>query len=165
MPWVFATVALLLAVLVPGFRRVVLWVAGLGGAAVFLIWIYWQVQEADNTRRQERAKRLIPIADVEVLDASMETESSYATLTGRVKNMNSRHTLKAVELRIRILDCERKEKPHCETVGESTTRLVVSVPPGQVRALDDHVSFSDLGPPPSDMTRTWTFEFVSVEGE
>ena len=55
-----------------------------------------------------------------------------------------------------------KAGARCETVGEATETLSVSVPPQQTREVDEYVSFADIGSP--RMKRTWSYTVVSISG-
>lgn len=50
----------------------------------------------------------------------------------------------------------------CETVGETTSYLFISIPPNQSRDLDEYVSFSSLGQPRGEYV--WHHEVVWLKG-
>lgn len=52
---------------------------------------------------------------------------------------------------------------HHDIIGDTTATIAVSVPPHQVRQIDQYVFFSGLGRSPSD--RTWNYDVLSVSGE
>ena len=56
------------------------------------------------------------------------------------------------------------EEYACDIVGEATEEIAVTVPPRQVRELQDYVSLSGVGARPSNGKRTWEFEVLSVSG-
>ena len=179
MVWAVAAVAVLwLAIAYPSFRRVLAVLFGLASLAAVVVVVVMNLQERQRSREQEEAKTRIPMSEIEPFDLRMETESSFATFSGRVRNNNKTYTRTGIEFRIRIRDCrqdavktapdgltrEQFEEHACDIVGDATEQVTVSVPPGQVREFSDHVSFPGVGSRPSNTLRNWEYELVSVSG-
>lgn len=161
-----AIVVLWLAVASSGFRRLLAILAGIVVIGIVLLFASLQVDQNARTKEAQAAKLRIPSTNVELVDMRMGTDSSFVKLTGRVRNNDPTFTLTHVELRIRVQECPPPVvggEVKCETVGDTTESIFVNVPPQQAREIDDYVSFSGIGSP--RMTRTWSYEVVSISGQ
>jgi len=176
MIWLLAGVVVLwLAIVSPTMRQVLaalVWVAILGALLLFG-WI--NHLERRRGIEAEAARKRIPIARIDLVDMRMGTEGSFVSLTGRVRNNDSLHTLTGLELRLRVFDCRpnvagatastrpSSAEPVCDTVGDTTETISTNVPPGQARDFDESVWFRDLQT--SRVKRTWNYELLSVSGQ
>jgi hypothetical protein len=127
----------------------------------------WFKSEQDRQSKAAQAAKLrIPRANVELVDMRMGTDTSLGTLTGRVRNLDARFTLTGVELRIVLQECPSaatNDDTQCDTVGDTTESIFMSVPPHQARDIHDYVFFSGIDAPRNH--RTWNYTVVSVSGE
>jgi hypothetical protein len=168
MLWVLAIVVVLIAAAVsPAVRKLVLWLVGIAvvvGAGLF-VWLY--IGEQSRLREEEAAKTRVPKDRVELTDLRMNIGGS-GHLSGRVRNNDTTHTITGFALRLRIQDCEPPVKPgaepgRCDTVGDETRTVYMSVPPNQVREIREWVSFSNLGA--ERPGRTWSYALLWVQAE
>jgi hypothetical protein len=114
-------------------------------------WIY------HNSEEEASWNRIRP-SDVQFDDLRLGIGNS-GKLTGTVRNLSHQYTISSVELEIIVRDCVGS---NCDVVGQTTEKLWdVSVPPGQVRAVDHHVYFSDL--PPLRGTYQWNYQIKRVQ--
>lgn len=81
-------------------------------------------------------------------------------LVGWVRNHSPWYAITELDLRLSMKDCF-VARP-CAIVGETNAHLFFYVPAGQSRAIDHHVSFTDLGP--SQGSRSWEYAITEVLG-
>jgi len=116
---------------------------------------------ASQKHKETVSRELISIPEVELTDLRLAPNySSSYKLVGRVKNRSQQYTLGSFQMKITARDCITDDK--CETVGETTAHAYVSVPPGQSRGLDEHVSFSSL--PTFKGRFSWNYTVTEVRG-
>jgi hypothetical protein len=176
MIWLLAGVFVLwVAIVSPTLRRVLAALVGvtITGALLLLGWL--NHQERRRGTESEAAKQRIPITRIDLRDMRMGTGGPSVTLTGRVRNNDSVHTLTGLELRLQVFDCspnvagpaastrQSSAEPICDTVGDAMQAISINVPPGQARDFDQYVRFRDLRAP--NMKRTWTYELLSISGQ
>lgn len=156
MLWVVvATIVIFLAFGAAGLRAAV----KVGGAIVLLGVVLIGGYLAFDSLQKEASKNRIPASEVRFDDLRLGIGTS-AKLTGTVRNFSRQYTLSAAELQITIRDCFQGQ---CDVVGQDTTNLYgLSVPPGQVRAVDQYVFFSSL--PAARGEYQWDYQVKSIEG-
>lgn len=136
MVWLAVTAVLLLLVYSAGFRKF-----ALGLLAVLVVIVVVAILYEEN--KQSRALTLISPQEVQLDNLRLSSEGSYRRqLTGRIKNNSLRYTLRSVDVKITLRDCEKQESSEstCTIVGETTEHLYVTIPPNQARDITNHVS-------------------------
>jgi hypothetical protein len=147
MVWLFAAVVLCLAVMVPGFRKVVL----IGGAIVIVLIVLFVLAPngskapdvtppATSAPLQPPAPpKLIPPDQVEAADLrSNFYGKTVSAITARIYNNSEQDTLESATFRLTVDDCERsggtkKRASPCATVHDETGTFYLEVPPKQAR--------------------------------
>lgn len=105
------------------------------------------------------SKRRIPVSDL-TFDELRLNIGTNGKLTGTVHNLSKQYTLSSAELQITVRDCLQDK---CDVVGQDTTTLYgLSVPPGQIRAVDQYVYFSAL--PAAHGEYKWDYAIKGTEG-
>ena len=112
-----------------------------------------------SENRKELARKLIKPTEIEIQEAELSV-GPFGRLTARVRN-RSRYTLTNLSLRVIVRDCEPDGK-QCITVGESNASQYLTIPPGQTRAMNASVYFSDL---PKLRKWHWDFHIKEIEGQ
>ena len=167
MAWLVAGIGVLwLGLVSSAFRRILAFLAAIAVVGGLLLAAWFKNEEDHRAQAAQAAKLRIPRANVELFDLRMGTDSSLVKLTGRVRNLDPRFTLTGVELRLRVQECQppsTSADTTCDTVGDTTENIDLSVPPHQAREIDEYVSFSGIGSP--RIARTWNYKVVSVSGE
>lgn len=92
--------------------------------------------------QREEAKHRVHPDQLDFMDMRMGP-NGYADyhLSGRIKN-NSSYEVTSINLKLDVQDCASDK--HCETVGEEEKLLLLSIPVGQVRDVDDSVYFPSM---------------------
>ncbi len=178
MVWiVVGVVVLVLAVASPEFRGCLAILAGLAVFGAILVAVWLRYDSNVRLKEEQAAKLRIPRTSIDLLDLRMNTASTFTTLTGRVRNNDRLFELTGIELRLRVEDCEwvidgvatpgpsadPRARRRCDTVGDAKESVYLSVPPGQMRELNESVYFSGMGSPRG--TRTWSYDLMSVSGK
>lgn len=156
MGWLVAILVIIAVVAFPKVRKVVAVVAAI--AAIGLVAWY-----LTNQREEAASKSRVTANELDISDLRLgraQYGSSYR-LTGRVQNLSSRFTISSLQIRMVLKDCLQAND--CSVVGDSIANVWVSVPPGQVRAIDDSVYFSDV--PPFRGTFEWNYEIVEIKAK
>jgi hypothetical protein len=158
MAWLFGIVLVVLFVILmikyPGFRIGTLIVALLIGAGT------WMAIENED-RKDKRAASLIKKTEIEFRDLrlSLSTYGSH-DLKGSLKNLSQEHTLKSLTMLVKAFDCpEKKLTPRCEVICESREHIYIRVPPGQVRQINEYVTFSHM---PKARNFLWSYSVEKV---
>jgi uncharacterized protein (DUF58 family) len=124
-------------------------------AFIVLLVGYW----IHDSMKREASKKRIAFSEVQFTDLRLAIGTT-GKLTGTVRNGSQRYTLTDAELEITVRDCTQSG---CDVVGQESTHLwSLNVPPGQVRAVDESVYFSNL--PPRRGEYQWDYKIKSVEG-
>lgn len=153
----------------PRFRRGVFITLGIVFGLGALGGLYlWAENENANAKR-ERSKNLIKLNEIAITDATLSL-GSLGKLQATVTN-NSRYTLTDITLNVSVTDCPAKGLVppavvfKCTIVGESNaSEYSISIPPGQRRAIDTYVSFSNL-PDLKPEGWSWSYSIVEVRAE
>lgn len=143
-----------------GFRRF-LTIASLALIVGAVAWLGWG-KLADRRRLldEELASNQITKEQIEFRSLRMGVGGPLVLLQGRVSNNNPIYTLTQVEMRLRVLECDASFR--CDTLGDQTESIAVSVPPQQSREISHDVFFSGLGA--ARLRRSWSHELISVTG-
>ena len=165
MAWIIGIILLLIAVsllIVSKAFRIAVIVTGVvvvGAVFVFIM----------HDQRQERlAKSRIKSEEVEIRDLSLiKSKSGLAVfkLKGSVKNLNPTYTLTGFTLSLKLYDCPADKEVglvDCDTIWEQEESVSSSIPPGQVRGLEESVYVHDL--PTIKGRFTWSHSISSTRG-
>jgi hypothetical protein len=159
MAWLAAIVVLLLLVFSSGFRKLAAIAAALIAAVVA---IFISVHE----QSQREARALIPPSEVELQDIKLHSDGGSYKLLGRIRNNSPSYTLTGLSLKIILHDCDsvvQPSSPNCVTIGQSEEHpLFESIPPGQVRELDDYI-FPGTTKPRGKLV--WEYSVAYTEGK
>jgi hypothetical protein len=166
---VVAIAVVFFMIISPGFRRVAIVSAVLGGFGLWWI-IRYSTQETQQYERQRvEAERisttLIKQSDLALTDVKLEKEYSWWALKGTVTN-NSRYALSSMTFEVTIMDCPNaiasvtstQEKESCRTVGQQTGEAHAVVPAGQTRTFSTYaLEFKNMPAPanPSERRTQW----------
>ncbi len=134
MVWALLLIAAVFALInYPLFRRMLFAATGVLALVVLGYLAYHRSQA-------EASKRLVSANELAFEDMRLGPESygSAYKLAGRVKN-NSKYTVYSIHANIRVLDCD--DESNCEIVGEEEPDILLMIPPGQVRDIDDSILF------------------------
>ena len=154
MGWLIAIVVIIAAIAYPAVRKVLLAVVAVAGVGLLLVYLNTQRERAESKSR-------VKANEVELSDLRLDRPqygSSYQ-LTGRVRNRSERFEIGSLRLRVVLQDCLGAND--CSIVGDTIAWVFVSVPPGQTRAIDDSVHFSDV--PPFRGNFAWRYELAEIE--
>jgi len=140
-------VVLFLLIKSAGFRKAALVMFGLLALGAFLLYVWITRSDNERARKDEQAKTLIKLNEVEVIDPRL----SFSTydgrqpdkLIGRIRN-NSRYPIEELEFSLTFRDCNSDR--NCEIIGESNPSVFISVPPGQSRDFSTYVSGGQMVP-------------------
>lgn len=157
MVWVFLLIIIVIAAFAfPRFGKALLIIVGIL-VCVALIW-YFKIQQ-----EEEASKKRIPANELELIELGLlprkYSQESFE-LVGRIRNKSTQYTLTTLRLRITMKDC--LSAGPCETVGESSVWVFISVPPGQSREIKDSVYFSNLGNPRGQFQWSYMIEEISA---
>jgi len=156
MGWLFAIGVLIAVIAFPRFRKAVLALVGVGAIALFIIY-------QQSEREQAAAKSRVKPQEVEFTDMRLgrsQYGSSYQ-LTGRVRNLSTTYSISSLTLRIVLRDCITPQD--CSTVGDRNEYVIVSVPPGQTRGVDELVYFSDV--PAFRGSFAWSYSVTEIKAK
>lgn len=118
-----------------------------------------------NSGEKERGSALISPGDV--LISRVQFKPGYAgsfDLSGRLTNQASDAQIVEVVLEVQLRDChppDQGEARDCQVLGTESPRLVLAVPPGEVRDFMVNLSF------PRTQSRgeiDWTYRVIAVLG-
>jgi hypothetical protein len=151
MVWVFAAVVLFLAVLVPGFRKVIL----VGGAilgvviAIVILANFGGQGKSQTTVSAPSAPvnfppreppKLIPADQIQTGELRSNFDGHRISfITVRIHNNSEQDTLDSADFRLTVDDCERaqgdttKHTSRCATVHDERGSFSLEVPPKQAR--------------------------------
>jgi len=172
---IFAAVVLLLAVAVPGFRKVLL----IGGVVIVGL-VLLVVLNQSTTKQTPSAMyqpglavpplpppRLIPPSSIEVRDMRTDFPGyshQVSRVTVRLFNNSTNETLKKADFRLLIADCKNvankaaKKTGDCVTVDDETGSFdYLNVPPQEARDVSltvKNLGVTILGSPRIDLTVT-----------
>lgn len=160
----FAAAALVLAVFLfikyPAFRKLTLLVGVAVIVGIIALIGYLKQQDADRERKQEAAKHLVTPTSLVLDDMRLGPEYGGYRLTGRAKN-TSQYTITIMTLKVLISDCD--PAGHCDVVGDKEQEIVLQIPPGQARDMDESL-FMEHGTKIRN-TMQWSYTVLSVRAE
>lgn len=139
------------------FLAIVTAVLILGGVA----WLGWlRAEDRKRLRDEETARQQITRQQIEFRNLRMGVGGPSVQLNGRIRNNNPTYTLTRVDMRLRVLECDASYR--CDTLGDQTESISVSVPPQETREISHDVFFSGLGA--ARLRRSWRYDVLSVTG-
>jgi len=153
--WLIGIVIVIAAFAFPRFGKALLVLATIVVVGILIV--------IANERQESAAARTrVSASEIDLLDLRLGSSygSSYR-LVGRLRNRSPRYTLSSLSIKVTMRDCTAPGQ--CETVGETTTSVYASVPPGQVRGIDDSVYFSGL--PPFRGKMEWIYSVVEIRAK
>lgn len=156
MPWLFAAVVLVCAILFPRFRKVLLGIVvllGLVGAAYYV----WQSFE------ESASKRRIGLPEIELTDVQFRDNGFDGyTIIGRARNRSVRYTLSGLTIRTVLEDC--LNETNCDVVFEHDERssILFRVPPGQARDFEINGIRDHIRP---KGTLRWSYRLLQTYGQ
>jgi hypothetical protein len=131
--------------------------------------IWWLIdssnKEAEKSRAERSAQEYIAATAIKLADLKLENvnlkKASYGLsdfiLDGTVTN-NSAFALGTMYFEVTFTDCQNG---NCRVVGQTTGSAAVTVPAGQVRALNSYaLRFDNL--PPANGGRTWSYRVTML---
>ncbi len=161
MVWIIAIgILLFLGLKFPKFGKFAL----VGGGIIILLIaliITWSV--SDSNQKQQVAKSLIPINQIELSNLRLSKGFSLYQLSGEVKN-NSSYELQDISLAVKAYDCpDTTITSNCTIVGEDdNVSTYIDVHPNQVRSLNNvtYVNLDNM--PPVRGNFLWSYNLVST---
>jgi hypothetical protein len=151
MLWLIAILTIIAAFVFPRFGKALLILVGLVVLSVVIILI-------NNEREAKESRKRISPQEVQLTELRLGSEYGSYKLVGRIRNASAKYPIQSVQLRITLQDCIATD--NCATIGDTTEYMFVSVPPGQTRAVDESVYFSDV--PSLKGTFAWNYSIVEV---
>ena len=153
--WLIAILAIAAAFFFPRFRNVLLILIGIIGVGLFALY--------ENQRMEEQASRnRVTNKDVYLTELRLVPRSPDAyTLVWRLRNGSSQFSIQSLQIRLKLRDCVSKNQ--CETIGETTQYLSLSVPPGQTRGVDERIYFSSV--PRLKGNLEWDYAVVEIRAK
>ena len=154
MTWIFAAVALVLAVWSPGSRKVALVIAGAVGAFALMARVgefarlasppttqTSRIAQNSPAKRPVRPPKRIPTEQIEVgeLRSSFAAEG-VSSIDVRIHNNSAAYTLASADYTLLIDDCQgtEMEPSHCATLRHEKGTIELEVPPTQARDVTIH---------------------------
>jgi hypothetical protein len=152
--WLVTILAVIAAFLFPKFRNALLIL--IGAVAIGLFALYENQQIEDNASKGR-------VTDTEVQLTELRLVPGYGsyTLVGRLRNSSARFSIQSLQLRVTLRDCVSKNQ--CETIGQATPYLSLSVPPGQTRGVEERLYFSSL--PKIRGNLEWDYAVVEIRAK
>jgi len=104
----------------------------------------------------------IAVSEIALDEVDLVLGPRVATLSGRVVNSSETYTLTGILFNVKLYDCAAEDTPltECFIIGEDDNMASFSAPPGQLRAFDAILSFTDL--PNVEGVQRWGYEVVSL---
>jgi hypothetical protein len=160
----------------PGFRVLVLVIAGLAAAALLLFF------QAENKRSEERRATLareqardsaawvqvrpeqIQLRDIRFAPTYRMGSNQVYSVEGSIKN-NAGESITKVALSVVAHDCPAgiSEYSRCEIIGRASTDLTTEVPPGEVRAINGGFQIDNLPKPTGELRFTYSASRVRTK--
>jgi hypothetical protein len=150
MVWVFAAVVLCLAVLVPGFRKVILVGGAILGVVVAIVILAnlggqgksqttVSAPSAPVSFPLQQPPKLIPADQIQTGELRSNFDGHRISfITVRIHNNSEQDTLDSADFRLTVDDCERAQgdttkHTRCATVHDERGSFTLEVPPTQAR--------------------------------
>jgi len=164
MGWLIGTIVVIaiiyFMIVSPGFRSVAILIVVAAGIG---IWVLYEntKQQSERWRQEQAARERLALTSIDARDLSFSdvqlTKSPWRTLKGNVVN-NSKYSLGSLVFLVKVEDCP-PQKP-CITIGQESTQVWVSVPPGQMRAFSSSdLRFEGM---PAAVNPRWHYEIRQV---
>jgi hypothetical protein len=162
--WLAAVIAIIavvwFAIVYPGFRKLLgmLALTTIGFAVVG--YFYLERQNREQEKQTQLARSRISISAVDLQNFTLSNEYGSWKIKGVVKNNAASLTLKDLSLKISITNCDANGR-NCVVVGaHDSVFYSLNVPPGQARAADNYVWFSNL---PPLQNWNWSYQVNYIE--
>ncbi len=156
MAWLAAIIVILLLIYSGRFRKVAVALVAALVVGVVVIYLYMQ-----DSKRQTRS--LIAESELDFQDIKLQTDYAGYKIIGRIKNNSHQYTLTAVGLNISFDDCDTNtENGNCVTIGESTDRVSLLIPAGQLREFSEYVYPGNTRP---KGRLVWHYSVAYIEGK
>ena len=148
--WIAFLVAVLYGLAVsPAFRRLAGVLVVIAGAIIAMVVLRSNADE-------ERRRTAIKPSEILFENLRLGGSGGFYRLTGTIRN-GSQHTLDSLDLKIVVEDCNLTT---CDTIGESRRYLLASVPPNQIRSIDESINFANM---PAVRNRfAWRYEVEAI---
>ena len=121
---------------------------------------------SSSNHKQEIAKSLISIDQIQLTNLTLNKSSMSYQLSGQVKN-NSNYELEDITLAVTAYDCPTNTiTSDCITIGQdNNVSTYVNIPSNQVRALNDvtYVNLDNM--PPVKGMFLWSYKIVGTIGK
>jgi hypothetical protein len=164
MAWIIAIgILIFLGLAYPAFGKSAI---KIGGALVLVAVVGITIVIFSSNQKQQEAKSLIPLNQVELTNLRLSKGYSLYQLSGEVKN-NSTHELQDITLSVKAYDCPGDTiTSDCQIIGEDdSVSTYIDVPPNQVRALND-VTYVNLDNMPQVKgTFLWSYDLIGTIGK
>jgi hypothetical protein len=123
--------------------------------------VHWMTAEVS---RESKSYSLISPSELALSDVTLSQPPSRSLgaweVKGAVKN-NSPRTVTALWLKVIVRDCP--DGSPCATIGEAIRRIVINVPPSQIRIIDEGDLFPNEMLIPEKLE--WSYEIVQAEAK
>jgi hypothetical protein len=151
MIWLVVLLFIIALIFIPALRKVTGGIAIIGVVLIGII-LLWSSSENSKREKQEAfAKTLIRPSQVMAENMSMH---GHDNLTGRIYNKSSQYTIDELVVHITLRDGN-------VIVGETDETVMVKIPPGQAREINEYLYFSSTVP----SIFTWNYHIKSVKAE
>jgi len=104
----------------------------------------------------------ISVEELGLEDVTLEFGPRLATLSGRAINNSATYALTGINFDIKLYDCAAEDTPlaECFIIGENMTEARLTAPPGQLRAFETSLIFSNM--PEVTGVQRWDYEVISI---
>ncbi len=153
--WLVAILAIIAAFFFPRFRNALLILIGVLALGFFVLYEYQQMEE--KASRGRIANTDVHLTELRLI---LRSPGSY-TLAGRLRNGSAQFSIQSLQIRLTLRDCVSKNQ--CETIGETTQYVSLSVPPGQTRGVEERIYFSSL--PSLKGNLEWDYAVVEIRAK
>ena len=155
MVWFIASIVVVLAVFIAGFRRtaVGLLIAAIGGGFALFQYNDWKDQQAAT---RISASEIV----LEAFEVKPTFGSSY-DVRGRIKNKSETYRIDGLSFNVTMRDCQGKDASRCTTLGEAAAHVPMNVPPQETRSFTGSVYFGSQPVKPKG-TLAWDHEITAI---
>ncbi len=104
----------------------------------------------------------IALDEISIEDVTLELDPRVTKLNGRVLNNSPTYALTGISFDVKLYDCPTIDTPltECFTIGEDTKEARLTAPPGQLRAFEASLIFTNL--PTLDGVLRWDYEVSAL---
>ena len=154
---IFVVLSLYIYVL---FRLPEMRIAGTIIASVLLGGLAYYTYTAPSAPEEELNRISMQEITIEAADLALDTRVS--TLGGRVINNSATYTLTGIRFDVKLYDCATEDTPfaECFIIGEDEKEAHLSAPPGQLRAFEAALIFTNL--PDVEGVLRWDYNVTAL---